>query len=133
MIFNVSDGKNQSKFIAFILQVAPHDFSRFQGGQDLLDQVSSLSAKVALHKAELARGGAEPSTMSRTEETASTFSDSEERGLLRPKQQQQLAQKQQQQELSSPHRNEETTLKINIEPNMFSLKGAGAARVEPEG
>ena len=93
--------------------------------------MSSLSAKVALHRAELARGGAEPSTMSRTEETASTFSDSEERGLLRPKQQQQQKQLlQQQQQL--PQRNEENALKITIEPHMFSLKGGSSKRVEPE-
>ena len=71
----------------------------FQGGKELLDQIASLTSKVDLHKAEQrqlaaanndpAGGGKAGSTISRTTvdggDGASAFSDSEDRGLLRPK------------------------------------------------
>ncbi len=169
--------------------MAPHDFTRYPGGKELLESVASLTAKVDRHRAEVTRaaaaaaagngtvgcggvcgggdgggdgggggGGAGTlgggfaggdSTLSRcTEETASTFSDSEEgKGLLGQRQQQQQQereqqqerqQQQQQQQQESPESEavERSTLEIEIEPGVMSLRGKAAAdrdrRINPE-
>ena len=114
-------------------QVAPADFLRHQGGKDLLEKVESLSAKVALHRAELSKNGGVANTLSRTEETASTFSDSEERGLLRPSSK---GGKKPEQDGGKKPSNNEATLQIEIEPGMMSIRAKEAMsrdrRVNPE-
>ncbi len=115
----------------------------------MLESIDALTAKVDRHKAEVARlaasGGAAStltgggglksvaadSTLSRcTEETASTFSDSEEgKGLLR---------QQQKKAGGEAAAVERSTLEIEIEPNVASLRSSEAVvggrdrRIHPE-
>lgn len=71
-------------------EILPHDLCMYKGGKELLADISSLSAKVDLFKAEqkqqqaTAANGGVNNTLGRTEDS-SVFSDSEEKGLLRPK------------------------------------------------
>eukprot|EP00095_Tigriopus_kingsejongensis_P001271 maker-scaffold149_size310270-snap-gene-2.21 protein:Tk01271 transcript:maker-scaffold149_size310270-snap-gene-2.21-mRNA-1 annotation:"hypothetical protein L798_06975" len=113
-------------------QVVAQDFEKFPGGRELLENISNLTAKADRHKAEQKastsaslNGGVASSTLSRITEF-STFSDSEERGLLRPKK----ADGSQTNKSPTPDSKvaEETpeALKIEIEPQMFSLKDTNA-------
>ncbi|TRY71532.1 hypothetical protein TCAL_09049 [Tigriopus californicus] len=115
-------------------QVVPQDIEKFPGGREMLENISNLAAKADRHKAELKaatsatlNGGGAGSTLSRTTEF-STFSDSEERGLLRS---QKAADAK-----PDRHRVEEEPIKIEIEPHMFSLRGESAPKrdqaVDPE-
>ena len=98
----------------------------------MLDDVHKLTALVERHRAEqraaLAAGGggngtlttaAAGSTLSRTEETVSSMSDSEERGLLSPKRKSSD---------SSPMHNASPQLQIDIEPSILILRGEEALR-----
>ena len=109
----------------------------FQGGKELLDLISSLAAKVDLHKAEqkqlaslAANGGSSGvaadlnagSTISRTTadtaDAASAFSDSEDRGLLRPR----SSSRSKKQQQPPPPAATEAKLDLEIEQGVLSLR-----------
>ncbi len=105
-------------------QILPHDLSSFKGGKELDADISSLSAKVDLFKAELrqqqADGGV--NTMTRTE-NSSIFTDSSEvKRLLRPRfGKKSAAPNPKTGEVDLPPQDQQAGVSINIEEGVLSL------------